>query len=224
MPNTFPVSAATLALSVASFACGSEGALGQAHVSADCPAEDLSCVAQGLDGPLAVGAQARLNVVLDFQGAATPATELRSSHPHLLAVDGDRVRGEGAGHASLLILLAADGATPASVIDFMHVWVMVPDRLATTVFAPDGRELGEVVTGAQLLPGESLVLAPRLYARGQRLLGDPEATWTADADVVTLLREATADRVRLVARKPGTATVSVTSGELSTSFALEVKP
>lgn len=222
------ISSVALMLLVAGCAAGSDGALGQAHVSADCPAEELTCVASGLDGPLALGAQAKLNVMLAFQGAATPPTELRSSHPNVLAVDGDRVRGAASGHASLLILLAGDGtaqpSVPPSVIDFMHVWVEAPDRVALTLFSPDGRDLGEAIAGAELLPGESLLLAPRLYARGQRLLGEAEATWTTSSDAITLLREPTAGRTRAVARKPGTAIVSVETGGFTATLALEVKP
>jgi len=199
---------------------GSPGALGQAHLSADCPSEDLSCVAQGLDGPLAVGATARINVVLAFQGAATPPTRLVSSHPEILTVDGDNVRGTANGNVTLLMMLNDED----TVIDFMHVWVSDADRIALSIFTPDGRELGEVVTGAELLTGEDLVLDATLYARGQKLLGHSEATFEADSDVVTLLREPTSGRTRVVARKPGQATVTVTASGLATSLSVEVKP
>jgi hypothetical protein len=199
---------------------GTPGALGQAHLSADCPAEDLSCVAQGLDGPLAVGATARINVVLAFQGAATPPTRLVSSHPEILAVDGENVRGAASGNVTLLLMLNDED----TVVDFMHVWVTEADRLALSVFTPDGRELGEVVTGAELLTGEDLVLAASLYGRGQKLLGNTGATFAADSDVVTLLREPTSGRTRVVARKPGQATITVTAGGLATSLLVEVKP
>jgi len=210
---------ASAALAVASCGNGSEGALGQAHLSADCPAQDLTCVAQGLDGPLAVGAAARINVVQAFPGSATPPTRLVSSHPDVLAVDGDLVRGATSGRATLLVMLADEDA----VIDFMHVWVTAADRLALSVFTSDGRELGEVVTGAELLTGEDLVLSARLYARGQKLLGDSQAVFAIDSDVVTLLREPTSGRTRVVARKPGQATITVTAGGLATTLALEVK-
>jgi hypothetical protein len=211
-----------LAATVAASSCGegSPGALGQAHLSADCPSEDLSCVAQGLDGPLAVGATARINVVVAFQGAATPPTRLVSSHPEILAVDGDTVRGAAGGNVTLLIMLNDED----TVVDFMHVWVAEADRLALSVFTPDGRELGEVVADAELLTGEDLVLAASLYGRGQKLLGNTEATFTADSDVVTLLREPTSGRTRVVARKPGQATIAVTASGLATSLSVEVKP
>jgi len=211
-----------LAATVTAASCGegSEGALGQAHLSSDCPSEDLTCMVQGLDGPLAVGASARIAVVLAYQGAATPPTRFVSSHPDILAVDGDTVRGGVGGNATLLIMLNDED----TVIDFMHVWVAAPDRLALSAFTTDGRELGEVVTGAQLLPGEDLVLDASLYAGGQKLLGHAEATFTADSDVVTLLREPTSGRTRLVARKAGQASIAVTADGLSTSLSVEVKP
>jgi hypothetical protein len=211
-----------VAATVTASSCGegSPGALGQAHLSADCPSEDLSCVAQGLDGPLAVGATARINVVLAFQGAATPPTRLVSSHPEILTVDGDNVRGTANGNVTLLMMLNDED----TVIDFMHVWVSDTDRIALSIFTPDGRELGEVVTGAELLTGEDLVLDATLYARGQKLLGHSEATFEADSDVVTLLREPTSGRTRVVARKPGQATVTVTASGLATSLSVEVKP
>jgi hypothetical protein len=199
---------------------GSQGALGQAHLSADCPSQDLTCVAQGLDGPLAVGAAARINVRLVFQGAATPPTRLVSSHADILAVDGESVRGVADGRVTLLVMLANEDA----VVDFMHVWVTAADRLALSVFTADGRELGEVVTGTELLTGEDVVLAASLYARGQKLRGDTQAVFATDSDVVTLLREPTSGRTRVVARRPGSATVSVTASGLATTLSVEVKP
>ena len=187
---------AAAALAAASCGEGSPGALGQAHLSADCPSQDLSCVAQGLDGPLAVGAAARINVRQSFQGAATPPTRLISSHPDVLAIEGETVRGVGDGRATLLVMLADQDA----VVDFLQVWVAAADRLALSVFTSDGRELGEVVTGAELLPGEDLVLAASVYARGQKLLGDTQAVFATNSDVVTLLREPTSGRTRMVAR------------------------
>ena len=64
-----------------------------------------------------------------------------------------------------------------------------------------------MVTGAELLTGEVLLLAARLYGRGQKLLGDTQAAFALDSDVVTLLRESTSGRTRVVARKPGQATI-----------------
>jgi hypothetical protein len=215
-----PVLGFAAALAVASCGNGSQGALGQAHLSADCPSEDLTCVAQGLDGPLAVGAAARINVVQAFQGAATPPTRLVSSHPDILAVDGQTVRGVAEGRVTLLVMLADQEA----VVDFIHVWVSAADRLALSVFTSDGRELGEVVTGAELLAGEDLVLAASVYARGQKLLGDTQAAFATDSDVVTLLREPTSGRTRVVARRPGQATLTVTAGGLATTLSVEVKP
>jgi hypothetical protein len=211
-----------LSIVVAGLGCGggSQGALGQAHVSADCPSQDLTCIARGLDGPLAAGAATEIDVMIDFQGAATPATRLLFSHPDILTVDGSRVQGTAAGNATLLIMLAEED----SVIDFMHVWVAEPDRLSIGVTSPDGRELGEASDRAELLSGEALLLAPMLYARGQQLLGEARSTWTADSDVVTLLREPAGGRTRLVARKAGTALVTVESGGRTAQLALEVKP
>ena len=75
-----------------------------------------------------------------------------------------------------------------------------------------------------MLPGDELVLAARLYARGQRLIGDAEATFSTDSDVVTLLREPTSGRTRVVARTPGHATVTAQANGLVTGMELEVLP
>jgi hypothetical protein len=199
---------------------GSEGALGQADVSSDCPSADLTCIAQGLDGPLAVFAAVRVNVILAFQGAATPKTRLISSHPEILTVEGSSVRGAAEGNATLLIMLADEDV----VLDFLHVWVAAPDQLTLGLFSKEGRDLGEALGSAELLPGEDLVLAARFYARGQKLLGDAEATFSTDSDVVTLLREPTSGRTRVVARTPGHATITVQANGLVTGLELEVKP
>jgi hypothetical protein len=214
-------SALVASLVAAGCAAGSSsGALGQAHVSADCPSADLTCAGTGLDGPLAVGGSATLQVMLTFQGAATPPTRLVSSHPDVLAVSGTSALGMAAGSATLLVMLAAED----TVIDFLHVWVAAPDRVAVELFSADGTDLGEAQTGAQLLAGEALVLAPRLYARGQQLVGEVDATWSSDTDVVTLLREPTGGRTRVVARQPGAATVTVQAGGLSATLDVEVLP
>jgi hypothetical protein len=214
------VLAAFTALAGAGCAVGSGGGLGQADVSADCPSAELTCIAQGLDGPLAVGAAVRVNVNVAFQGAATPPTRLVSSHPDILTVEGSSVRGAAEGNATLLIMLADEDA----VIDFLHVWVAAPDQLAVGVFSREGLDLGEALGSAELLPGEDLVLAARLYARGQRLVGDAEAAFSADSDVVTLLREPTSGRTRVVARTPGHATVTVQANGLVAGLELEVLP
>lgn len=214
------VLAVCTALAGVGCAGGSEGGLGQANVSSDCPSAELTCIAQGLDGPLAVGAAVRVNVIVEFQGAATPPTRLVSSHPDILAVEGSSVRGAAEGNATLLIMLADEDA----VIDFLHVWVTAADRLALGLFSREGVDLGEALGSAELLTGEDLVLAAQFYARDQKLLGDAEASWSTDGDVVTLLREPTSGRTRVVARKPGHATISVQANGLAAGLELEVKP
>src|SRR5262245_39220731 len=116
-------------------ACGeaSPGALGQAGVSSDCPHSDVACVVQGLDGPVAVGGAVKLHVAVQFQGAATPVTTLLSSHPAVLAAEGGTVRGMSPGLATLLILLGGS----ETVVDFLHVWVAAPDRLALHILSDD---------------------------------------------------------------------------------------
>jgi hypothetical protein len=206
-------------------ACGngsSSGALGQAHASADCPSTDVACIAQGLDGPIAVGAAVPVKITLEFQGAATPPLHLVATHPDIFAVDGQTVRGKGPGSATLLIVQIGTDA----VLDFLHVWVAAPDRLVLGVVSPEGIDLGDSPTSVELLAGDAFTLTPRLFARNQPLLGSAATAWAVDSDAVTLLREVTAagERVRLIARQPGNATVTATQGALAATLAVEVKP
>src|SRR5947208_2033887 len=81
----------------------------------------------------------------------------------------------------------------------------------------EGIDLGASPTSVELLAGDAFTLTPRLFARNQPLLGSAATDWTVDSDAVTLLREVTAagERVRLVARQPGPATVTATQGALA---------
>jgi hypothetical protein len=224
--RTFLILPAAIALLPAACASdGTKGALGQANASADCAQSDLTCVAKGLDGPLAVGAAVKVNVAIAFQGAAAPATRLVSSHPGVLVADegsGGVVRGAAPGNATLLVMLAEQDA----VIDFLHVWVAKPDRLAMGVFTTDERTLGENLTRTEMVVDDDLILTAQLFAGGQSLLGAANTVWTVDSEfaAVTLLREGPADRVRAVARGPGLATVSLEVGDLTATLEVEVKP
>jgi hypothetical protein len=164
----------------------------------------------------------KLNVALQFQGAAPPPTRLVSSHPAVLATDGDVVRGLAPGNATLLIMLADRDA----VIDFLHVWVAEPDALALTVASGSGRVLGDAVSSVQLVPGDDLIVTPRLSARQLPLLGAPAIAWSLEGPAVTLLREeaAASEVIRLVARAPGQATLTAHAGALSAALQVEVEP
>jgi hypothetical protein len=118
--------------------------------------------------------------------------------------------------ASAVLISTEDGA----VVDFVHVWV-APVTAITLA-----RRDGDRISGAiGLTVGEDVTLVPTLWNGAQRLGGDAEATWTVDANgPLAVLRDGSADRRRLRARAPGTATVTVALGEAHTTVEVEVLP
>lgn len=195
------------------------GALGQADVRADCTPGDAVCAESGLASPLAEGSLLPLDVSLSLVGSGAPAVHLVSANPAVFEAEGQRLRGVRAGVAALL--LSTDEGT---VLDFIHVWVAQPSNLLLHRLSEDGAEVTPLDGPVQLLVGDTLRIGASFYAKTQRLIGDPEATWTVDETVLQLLEEGTAGRRRIVARAPGKTILHVEAGTLATELELEVMP
>jgi len=210
------VACAALVLSLT--ACSEDGALGQVAFSADCAPHDLSCSALGLDAPLAVGGSVHLMIDTQTAGSGAPTLELSSIRDDVLAVDGRELRGRSPGVAAVLV------STGALVLDFIHVWVEEPTSIAIHRHDQDGLEIGELSGLVELLVGDELIVSAQTYADTQRLIGAGDPRWSVSSDVVTILRQGDSPRRRLVARAPGSATVSVNELGFSSSLEIEVLP
>jgi hypothetical protein len=179
-------------------ACGG-GGLGQSRVESARGDDGTS-----LDAPLAVGATYRPEVKLQLKGGGTPALFLESPRADVVAVDAQRLKAVGPGLSAVLIK-----TREGNVIDFLHVWVEAPTRIALHRFTPETIDLGEVTAPIDLAVGESVTLSPRLYAGSQRLAGSAEPTWLAKPPLVDVLRDGVPERRRIVARRPGKTTLMV---------------
>ena len=212
---------AAAALAVASCGNGSQGALGQAHLSADCPSQDL-------DAAWRRGSMARSR--WEPRPASTSSRRFR----------GRPRRRRGWSPAIPTFSPSKGKPCAASRTAASPCWSCwrtrtrwstsftsgstAADRLALSVFTSDGRELGEVVTGAELLTGEDS------GAGRKRLCARAEAAGGHSGGVRDRQRRRDAAARADVGTHPGggaqagQATVTVTAGGLATTLSVEVKP
>ena len=186
----------------------------QASIVGTCAQDDAACSRRHPQAPLAVGAHFHPDVSTDIPGTTTPNLRLESADPSVLAVEDGALVAKAPGTSAVMIS-TEDG----SVVDFGHVWVAPVTSISLA------RRDGDRVSGeVGLAMGEDVVLVPTLWSGAQRLGGESEAIWTATSDAVTLLRDGSADRRRVRAHAPGTATITVALGASNTSFDVEVLP
>jgi hypothetical protein len=210
--SNVPSCCAALALLLLT-SCGARGALGQSAL------KDPSGADTGIEGPIAVGAQIAPRWSLDIQGSGAPAVTLASARPDVLAVDGHHLIGRAPG-VSAVMIAAPDGR----ILDFMHLWVVQPTRVALEALTDDRRIRGEIRDAVELVVGESIAVAPAVYAGNQRLTGSVPTEWTLSEPIAGVLRDGAPDRRRLVARAPGRATLTVRSAQLTATLELAVVP
>ena len=169
----------------------------------------------GLEAPLATGATMRPVVRTELRGSGAPSLALWSAAPDVISVSEGRITGQREG-VSAIVMSMRDG----TAIDFVHVWVRTADRIQLHRMSPGGDDLGELRDAIELMPGESVRVLPRPYADAQRLLGEGDSQWRVDPPLVDVLRDGAVGRRRLVAKRPGKATLTVSS--LGVSSALEL--
>ncbi len=201
-----------LALASASTGCGM--AMGQGAMTAKHAGD-----AKELDAPLAVGGSIQPDVHLQLTGTAAPALDLVSARPAVVSADGGRLTGLAPGVSAILVT-TKDG----EVLDFYHLWVEKASRATLHRLYKDGRDMGEVRQGLDLVVGESVVLSPKVYAGSQELAGTPDGTWAVTPPVASVLREGVPERRRLVAMSPGKATLTVKLEGVTVSMPLGVLP
>jgi hypothetical protein len=200
-------------------ACGGGGGeLGQGDVTANCDGFGAKCGITGIDHPIAVGATLPVTVDSALFGAATPELSLTSGRPSVLKVDGSNVTALHEGMAPLLISVAGT----ESVLDFTHVRAERADNLQFAIALADGTDLKELSVGIALVPNEYLWAEVAPFKGIAALVGRMPITWSSDSAAVTILKSGASNRVRIVARSGGIATVTATALGLSTTFTIEV--
>ena len=76
----------------------------------------------------------------------------------------------------------------------------------------------------ELVVGDGMRFVPHPYAGGARLVGVATSTWTVEPPIAIVLREGLPNRVRVVARQPGTANVNVSMLGATSTLRLKVMP
>jgi hypothetical protein len=196
--------------------CADTGALGNATVTPECSPTDFACVTTGLDGPIAAGGVLPLSIDADALGSSTATMTLLSADPSVLKAAGTEVVGVTPGVAALVML------SEGHAIDFLHVFVVEPNRLGLHR-VDDGLERAELVDGVELLPGDELILEAEPYRDSQRLLGHGTTTWSGGG-AVSVLRDGAPARRRIVARTPGEADVVVGAFGFTRTLHITVLP
>lgn len=218
----------TVAAAAALAACGddagiggrpSHGLLGNASAAPECGAFNQTCLAQGLDAPLALGGTTALTIESRVAGSSGPPITLRSANAAVLLATGAQVQAVGPGLAGLLFM-----GPKGQVLDFIHVWVATPKELRIQRYTPSGLLLGQVNDAVTLLQGDELLIAVEPYADGQPLLGQFELKRSICGDAVKILPDAVTAWYRVVALKPGKATIELSALGLKESWAIEVLP
>lgn len=194
--------------------CGgvSKMAMGQGAMTAK-DADD----AKQLDAPLAVGASIQPDVQMDLAGTAAPTLVLVSARPAVVAADGGRLTGRAPGVSAILVT-----TKQGQVLDFYHLWVEKASRATLHRLYDDGRDMGEVRGRMDLVVGESAVLTPKVYYGAQELAGTVEGQWSVKPPIARVLGQGVAERRRLVAERPGQATLSVKLANVTVTMPLTV--
>lgn len=208
-----------LGLGIALFATGcGEGALRASIATADTCLPGHECNHAGFDAPVAIGATVHPDFQMKIQGTAGAGYRVVSASPNVLEVfDGD-VIGRAAGMSALMLVSEGD-----TVVDFIHVWVKAPTRVRLAATVP-GRDKAALTDGPiELLVGDSIFVSSVLSADGQRLIGAAPGEWEADEAVLSVLREGSGDRRRVVALKPGKTELSLTTLGLAASIDVVVR-
>ena len=201
------------ALLLASTVAGCGGmAMGQGTMTAK-NADD----AKELNAPLAVGGSIQPDVQMDLQGTASPTLVLVSGRPEVVSADGGRLTGRAPGVSAILVT-TKEGV----VLDFYHLWVEQATRATLHRLYDDGRDMGEVWEGIDVMVGESVVLTPKVYYGAQELAGTVQGQWTVEPPVASVLREGVGERRRLVASTPGSAMVTVKLANVAVAMPLRV--
>lgn len=191
-------SIAALAMLTLSTGCG--GMAMQQGTMTAAQADD----AKQVNAPLAVGGTIQPAIDMDMQGTAAPTLALLSSRPEVASTDAGRIVAHAPGVTAILVT-----TKEGTVLDFYHLWVEAASRATLHRIEENGKDIGEVIEGVDMLVGESIRLQPKVYYQAQELAGVVPGTWDVEPPIADVLREGMVDRRRIVARRPGRAMLTV---------------
>lgn len=206
---------------LAVWGCGetAPGALGQIDFAPECGSLDQACLEQSLNAPIAAGATVEMGINFKFQGSSGPPMRMEAIDEAAFKLDGSRVEAVKPGVRPLMVI-GPDGL----VLDFIHLWVAVPDELRLVSHTDAGLVIGPLGASAQMLPGDELNLTVEPFANSQALLGDFDVEWEVTGDAVAILQDGVLGAHRIVARQPGQASLTATALGLSIAVDVEVLP
>ncbi|HEY3356992.1 MAG TPA: hypothetical protein VGQ83_27325 [Polyangia bacterium] len=195
------------------------GAGGGGTTAPECGALGQACISQGLDAPLVLGGRYELAVGSQIAGSSGPPVTLEVADPTVLTATESGVEAVGAG-ASAVLFIGPD----ETVLDFIHLWVVAAEELRIMRYAPTGVLLGRVQAQVQLLAGDEVLVAVEPYTNAQPLMGNFELLHSVTGDAVAIVPDSVAAWYRVVARAPGSATVTFSGLGLEERWEIEVLP
>ena len=183
-----------------------------------CTSGDTKCQKGGFDTPIALGAFARPETRIVTSGSTGPGFHYESAAPSILEVEGGRILGKSEGTSALLFV-----SDDHAVLDFLHVWVKKPNALGIRASAVGTTSEAAVNDLVELMPGESIWASTELTADGQHLTGTGAEDWSVEPPIAIVLRGGSEGHRRIVAQRPGNATVRVKSLGLESTLELVVR-
>jgi hypothetical protein len=187
--------------------------------SPECGAFGQACIGQGLDAPVALGGSIEVAVSYQVAGSSGPPTSLEAVDASVLLATDTDLEAVGPG-CSAVLFVDPDG----TVVDFIHVWVVAAEELRILRYNASGQLLGRVQDEAQLLVGDEILVAVEPYADAQPLLGNFALQRDVVGDAVAVVPDPVGGWYRVVARTPGTATVSFSGLGIEATWQIEVLP
>ncbi|MFO0750661.1 MAG: hypothetical protein U1F43_34075 [Myxococcota bacterium] len=216
----------TIALA-ATGACGDSGDIGGRpgggtlgnQTKPECGALGQVCLTVGVDAPIAKGSSLELVLDVDIAGSGGSTLGLEVADPTVLGLDGTRLEASGPGLSALLFV-----DSQGRVLDFLHVFVAVADELRILAYSRNGDLLGPVLDHVTLLPGDEVLVSVEPFRVAQPLLGSFELTRDIQGSGVIMVPDAVGGLYRVIARTPGTSTITVRALGLERTWTVEVLP
>jgi hypothetical protein len=213
-----PAAAAALALVACASDAGTSGAMGQSSTTPDCAPSDTNCLEDGLDAPVAVGARLPVDVRITAKGVSSPKMTLEAARSDVLSVEGGDLVGKSPGWSSVLFV-NEDGL----VMDFLTLNVTPAERVEVyRLTEAGGVEASPLPSKIQLAIGDDFEIALKAFSGATRLLGELDATWQLDQDILTILDTGRPASRRLRAKTAGTAKLTIEAGGFTKTIDLEV--
>lgn len=188
-------------------------------VPPECGALNQVCLAHGLNAPLAAGSFLELDLDYNIGGSSGPPATLTSADPDVITATDMTLEAISPG-ASAVLFVGPDGA----VMDFLHIWVALPDELRLYRFTEAGVQLGRVQDEVTLLVDDEILIFIEPFADAQPLLGNFPLEYTVDGTAVAVVPDVVTSLYRVVARNEGLSTVTFHGLGLSQPWQIEVQP